>query len=252
MKFVTRISLLFGFSVWLPAIAGELDLKPPVDVPKEWRDLGNEYRTRLDRLRDDRKERGEKRKTVAGELDSIDFAKTSEQAQQDFAEGYSELVKSSGEAGVEYFKGAGKRSGVLKAGEILLSETLPAFQQMHEAMYAEVDMQYHADDLQRDVDRYDREIAKIDKEIKEVEKNAELSDKIADLYEKIDRETRESARPKLSKLRQAATSARQSAQIKHDTVPAGWLPCTCPGAHANFGRVINGTRYHAPDTFCPR
>lgn len=252
MKYFVWLLLLSCFGIFLPLSAGELDLKPPVNVPEEWRKLGDEYRTRVDRLRDDRKERGEKRKTVSDELDSIDFAKTSEQAQRDFGEGYSEVVKSSGKAGVEYFKGIGKRSGVLKTGEILLGETLPAFQQMYEAMYAELDMHDHADDLQREIDEYDREIAKMDKEIKEMERNAELSEKVAGLYEKIDRETKDGARPILTNLKQMAASAKQVAQVKHDTVPAGWVPCSCPAAHAVHGRVINGTRYHLPDTRCPR
>lgn len=244
--------LLFSSSVSVGSLAGELDLKPPDNVSQEWRKLGDDYRGRIDRLREDRKDRGEKRKTVSDELDSIDFAKTEEQAQQDFYEAYNDLMLSNGQAAVAYFKGVGKRHGVLEAGGILLKETLPALREMYEAMHASVDMMDHAEMLKNEINTYNNEIKKIDKEIEKLEKDAALSERIADLYDKID-STKVGAEPLLFELKKKATSVKQSAQVKHDQVPEGWVACNCPAVHAAYGRLFGGYRFHQKDVVtCPQ
>jgi hypothetical protein len=35
-------------------------------------------------------------------------------------------------------------------------------------------------------------------------------------------------------------------------IPAGWVPCSCPTAHAQHGRYMNGVLYHQRGMSCPR
>ncbi|WP_298434086.1 hypothetical protein [Ottowia sp.] len=251
MKDVIWLIILTIFIVCTHVSAGELDLKVSDNISQEWKRTAEEYRTRIDGLRDKRKKSGEKKQAAADLLDSINFAKTSEQAQKDFAESYGKMLKSSGDFGVEYLKGIGKRSSNAKAGEIVLEKILPPLDKMYKAVWSVADTEYYADELRHELNRYDRNIEHLNRKIEEMEKSAELSEKIAATYEELDKKTRDSTKPILTNLKQIAVSAKQSAQEKHDTVPVGWVACNCPRDHASYGRVINGTRYHLPDVRCP-
>ncbi|MER9724641.1 MULTISPECIES: hypothetical protein [unclassified Mesorhizobium] len=233
------------------SVSGELDLISPIDVPGEWRKLESEYRTQVDDLREKRKERGEKAQSVNEKLDAIDFAKVSEQAKQDMDEGLRDMGESLGDAFTEYMSGPGKRSNVLETGRILLTETLPAFEQVLDAEYAEVDMQFEMEQLQSELSGYENEMKDFDKKIADLELNADLSKKVAETYEQQLNDTKTKTKEIVFKLVETSRAVKAVAQEKHDTIPPGWLACTCPNDHAGLGRLIKGVRYHEPGHTCP-
>lgn len=70
---------------------------------------------------------------------------------------------------------------------------------------------------------------------------------------------RDSAQDRVKQL-EAERRAQNAALAKQEndrrlanTIPTGWAQCTCPAAHSNLGRIINGQRWH-PDygNNCPR
>lgn len=242
---------IFYATVLGRCFAGELDVYPPADVPAEWRRLSAEYQTKVDALKDDRKTRGEQAQTTREKLDAIDFAKVSKQAQEDMENGLNDLADALGSAAAEYFEGPGKRENVIEAGKTIITEALPAFRQVYEAQFAEVDLQYEMEELQSDLSRYEREMADFDKKIEDLQKNADLSKSIAETYEQQIKTTTTKTKEVVFKVVESAKAAKQTAQEKHDTVPPGWQVCNCPADHANVGRIINGQRYHAPGPMCP-
>lgn len=235
-----------------PAVlAGELSLDVPSTASKEWRDLSAEYRGQLDKLEWDRKERGEKAQTVREKLDQMDWAKTTAQAEADLQEGLQDMGESLGDAAVEYFKGPGKRDNVIDAGVTIITETLPALNQVYEAAWAPVDFEYEMDDLKTELAQHDREISKFDKKIEQLREEIRLSDKIADIYQSQEAAFRKQRKELSFKISKVAQNAKDKSQDYHDRVPNGWQKCNCPQAHSSVGRVIQGDRYHAPGPQCP-
>ncbi|MGR9539367.1 hypothetical protein [Rhizobium leguminosarum] len=239
------------FSTSTSSSGGELDIYPPANVPAEWRRLAADYQTKIDALKEDRKSRGEKVQTTRDKLNAIDFAKVSEQAKQDMEEGLDDLAEALKDAATEYFEGPGKRDNVIDAGTTIITEALPAFKQVYEAQFAEVDLQFEMDELQTDLNRYEREIRDLDRKIDDLQRNADLSKTVAEAYEQQIKQTNEKTKEVVFKVVESARAATKTAQEKHDTVPPGWQECTCPDAHTNYGRVIKGHRYHATGPMCP-
>lgn len=59
-----------------------------------------------------------------------------------------------------------------------------------------------------------------------------------------------------AELEQRAEEAEQRAEEAEKkaeklTIPAGWVRCTCPGAHMGLGRLSNGSLYHPEGHKCP-
>jgi hypothetical protein len=56
------------------------------------------------------------------------------------------------------------------------------------------------------------------------------------------------------KARQASDAARQTEQrrqaLEQQTVPAGWIPCTCAHKHSALGKFVNGVLYHPRNINC--
>jgi hypothetical protein len=48
----------------------------------------------------------------------------------------------------------------------------------------------------------------------------------------------------------AAAAARLSSSQLKRMIPAGWIPCTCPGTHPNAGLLIDGRRWHTSALDC--
>jgi len=44
---------------------------------------------------------------------------------------------------------------------------------------------------------------------------------------------------------------RRRRRIEAETIPSGWEACSCPWAHAAFGKIVRGVLYHPPGFSCP-
>ncbi|RWP80454.1 hypothetical protein [Mesorhizobium sp.] len=69
-------------------------------------------------------------------------------------------------------------------------------------------------------------------------------------------QTAEAARQRAETERQvaearAAEAEAKARQLEAETVPAGWVPCKCPAAHAGLGKWVKGVYYHEPSHICP-
>lgn len=57
-----------------------------------------------------------------------------------------------------------------------------------------------------------------------------------------------------ARARQATDNARQAEQrrqaIEQESIPAGWVPCTCPQKHGGSGKCVRGVLYHPADIRC--
>lgn len=233
------------------ARADELTPIPYAQASREWRELSREYQRQIDDLQQKRKERGDSAQSVREKLDSKNWSKVYEQAEKDMQEGLDGIADSIPDAARDYFKGPGKPENVLEAGATILTETLPALDQALTGLYAPVNYEFEVQDLQSDLNKYEREIREFDKKIKETEENMRLSDRVADVYDQELSTTHQKTKEIVFRLVESSKATTQVAQQKHDTIPVGWSECSCPGAHSNVGRVINGKRYHGPGYNCP-
>jgi hypothetical protein len=52
--------------------------------------------------------------------------------------------------------------------------------------------------------------------------------------------------------RQAEQRATDGQKQLSQSIPAGWVPCSCPSFHAQYGKFVNGVLYHPSNINCPR
>jgi hypothetical protein len=71
------------------------------------------------------------------------------------------------------------------------------------------------------------------------------------------RQTEEAAERERQRQERMADEERRNREqlaeqerLKH-VVPPGWVRCSCPGAHASFGRYVDGAFYHPTGPRCP-
>lgn len=220
--------------------------------PNAWRKLSDGYSDEVRELRRKRAEQGEKIKSLEDELNAVDFAKVSEEAERDFNEGLKDMASSLGEAATDYFKGPGKRDNILDAGNTIITETLPALNQAYDAMFAEVDLHFEMERINDEIVRYEKEAKEFDDKIIRLEDNIKVAEDVARFLESDFDETELEVSQATTQLQGSASSVKEKAQEKVDTVPEGWTECTCPDAHSNEGRIIHGKRYHGPGKVCPQ
>ncbi|WP_322883031.1 hypothetical protein U8C37_03200 [Sinorhizobium medicae] len=213
--------------------------------------MAAEYRDEVAELREKRKERGEKAQSVQEQLSEMDWAKMSEQSAVDMQTAIDDYASSLGDAFYDYMKGPGKPQNVIDAGVTIITETLPAYSDMLDAAMAPIDFQDKMDELNAELGRYNREMEDFDKKIKGLEDEIKLSENVADFYEQEVETTRTKTKEVVFKLVESTKVVKEIAQQKHDTIPVGWVECTCPAAHAGLGRLIKSKRFHPPGQTCP-
>src|SRR5260370_35145642 len=54
--------------------------------------------------------------------------------------------------------------------------------------------------------------------------------------------------------KEAADLRAEQARIQSETIPAGWIACTCPQVHSAFGigKWVRGVLYHPSNLNCPK
>jgi hypothetical protein len=104
--------------------------------------------------------------------------------------------------------------------------------------------------------------------IKEQERASELAQKALDEKRVRDEQMRVEEQRKLeekallekqaradeqAKLDQAKRIERQrqiAAENERNSIPAGWVPCSCPAQHGRFGKFVHGVLYHPDNLKC--
>jgi hypothetical protein len=62
---------------------------------------------------------------------------------------------------------------------------------------------------------------------------------------------RENAKLDREKAKAADEKAKATEDILRNSIPAGWLPCTCPEKHRDLGKIVNEVLYHPSNIRCP-
>lgn len=228
----------------------------PVDVSPAWRSLADHYKSQIDSLRASRDDKQAQKDTLQDKLDGMDWAKATDESQKQFYDKLHDVLESDGDAGKTYFKGFGSRDSVIDAGTTILTKTLPDLKEALDAQWAPLDMLDQQNQLQENINHFDNDMADLDKQIDTAERNMDLSNQAADAYSQnivvASAEHQQIVFKLVEKSKQANQTAATAVQQYLDTVPAGWIRCTCPAAHQSLGRYINGALYHPNGYSCPK
>jgi hypothetical protein len=84
------------------------------------------------------------------------------------------------------------------------------------------------------------------------EERAKASDLAKQRADRDAADAKEQARQNEIARRQAEQKAADEQQQLKQSIPAGWVACSCPAIHAPYGKFVNGVLYHPADLNCPK